>query len=604
MEEGLRARVLKARPTVDPEEVERQAREARLARCVSPEDVVSGAYLPKLAAANAKVLSAMAPARPLAGALTLTWASACSGSEGPRFVAEVLNQTYAEYGLACRLEHVFSCEIMEEKKKWIHSVNCRAGFVLEKLRRAVTDREWLEMDVEDGEKDAEDADRELDEVDVEYDDDADDAPPEYTLPDDLPCIFNDIQDLHKGQAACWEHNGFCNVPAVDLFIVGTSCKDMSRANPNPVRGELVLAQASSKGGSAQTFHGLLTFLEAKSPAMVLFENVDSIEDAKPGGSSNLDVLKAEMSSRGYEGQIVRTDAHEFGLPCHRRRIFALFVKVVGSSLFLWHDRPYDVAFQTFRGLLSGCLHTSPCVTQVLYGREHPAVLKDLKERQVKQAQLQQQRAKAKAKAMAESGHVAPAGENWVEQHMKYAESHGLELAPKPPPRYARSGWFQVLTEREKNALLMCQQEKPEVLFRDLSQSIARINSNSWSEDRSIHVAPTMLPRMQLWIENTVPVPGPSIGDRLLLGQEALLLQGFPIEAFLSFAETGIADAAGGGEGPYEPTQALMMDLAGNAMPLPTVLAMLQAGFCALSWRPEGRSSGDVPHAQEQDRWVA
>ena len=158
----------------------------------------------------------------------------------------------------------------------------------------------------------------------------------------------------------------------------------------------------------------------------------------------------------------------------------------------------------------------------------------------------------------------------------------------------------MLTEREKNALLMCRLEKPELLFRDLSQSIARINSNSWSQERAIHVAPTMLPRMQLWIDSPLGFPAAGIGDRLLLGQEALLLQGFPIEAFLSFASTGIADSAGVGEGLYEPIQALMLDLAGNAMPLPTVLAMLQAGFCALSWRPEARIHGEVPHSHEED----
>ena len=365
---GLRARVLQARPTVDPDEVERQAQEARLARRVLPDDLKTGAYLPKMAAANARVLSAMAPSRPLAGPLRLTWASACSGSEGPRLVADIMNRTYACNGVECRLCHVFSCEISEEKRKWIHSVNCRADYILDKICReadVVKDRDEAESESEEDDKDNEQGNDDDDAVepepfipeartakaDMDTLDSQESLGLPYTLPDDLPCIFHDIQELHKAQAPCWEHNGLCNVPAVDLFIVDTSCKDMSRANPNPVRGELVLSQASSRGGSAQTFQGLLSFLEAKSPAMVLFENVDSIEDSKPGGTSNLEILKAEMSSRGYEGQIVRTDAHEFGLPCHRRRIFALFVKVVGSNLFLWQDRPLDVVFQTFRSLL-------------------------------------------------------------------------------------------------------------------------------------------------------------------------------------------------------------------------------------------------------------
>lgn len=100
--EGLRARVLRARPTVDPEEVERQTREAREARRVEPDDLRTGSYLAKMAATNARVLRAMAPSRPLAGPLQLTWASACSGSEGPRFVAEVLNRCYEDEGLASR----------------------------------------------------------------------------------------------------------------------------------------------------------------------------------------------------------------------------------------------------------------------------------------------------------------------------------------------------------------------------------------------------------------------------------------------------------------------------------------------------------------------
>ena len=52
---------------------------------------------------------------------------------------------------------------------------------------------------------------------------------------------------------------------------------------------------------------------------------------------------------------MKTDALEFGLPCHRRRVFAFFVRVVASPLFVFQDRPFDKVFATFRGLLAGCL---------------------------------------------------------------------------------------------------------------------------------------------------------------------------------------------------------------------------------------------------------
>ena len=93
--------------------------------------------------------------------------------------------------------------------------------------------------------------------------------------------------------------------------------------------------------------------------LVAPKNVDAIEDSKPSGGSNLEVLKSQLSALGYEGQIVKTDALEFGLPCHRRRVFAFFVRVVASPLFVFQDRPFDKVFATFRGLLAGCLISLP-----------------------------------------------------------------------------------------------------------------------------------------------------------------------------------------------------------------------------------------------------
>ena len=117
-----------------------------------------------------------------------------------------------------------------------------------------------------------------------------------------------------------------------------------------------------------------------------------------------------------------------------------------------------------------------------------------------------------------------------------------------------------------------------VVFRDLSQSIAPINSNSWNENTGRHVCTTLLPKMELWIDNFT-----ESSCRWLIGQEALMLQGFLISVFLEALESDY-------EGDWRQTQSLMLDLAGNAMPLPTVLAMLQAGFLCIelaTWRARG-----------------
>ncbi|CAE7359426.1 unnamed protein product [Symbiodinium necroappetens] len=126
------------------------------------------------------------------------------------------------------------------------------------------------------------------------------------------CIFRNILDMASAEAECVVHKKKCPIPTVDILVVGTSCKDMSRIN-NAAPKSAVLRMEASKGGSAQTFQGLLGLLDTRPPAIVLFENVDTIDDNKDGGESNLDIFKAETSSRGYDAQVVMTDAYEFGL---------------------------------------------------------------------------------------------------------------------------------------------------------------------------------------------------------------------------------------------------------------------------------------------------
>ena len=67
----------------------------------------------------------------------------------------------------------------------------------------------------------------------------------------------------------------------------------------------------------------------------------------------------------------------------------------------------------------------------------------------------------------------------------------------------------------------------------------------------------MLPGQQLWMESR---------QRLMVGEEALMFQGFPI--------------------------LLLQDLAGNAMALPVAMAMFQAGVASLPWIPRRDDASD------------
>ena len=164
--------------------------------------------------------------------------------------------------------------------------------------------------------------------------------------------------------------------------------------------------------------------------------------------------------------------------------------------------------------------------------------------------------KSKAKASAPANH----GENWVEQHMKFAQLNHIKFSQKNQQAdLAKNPWFLTLSEREQDALALCRVEKPNVLCRDLSQSITRVNSNTWDNEKALHVLPTTMPRMLLWLELRYPN-----SPRLLLGQEALIMQGFPVMAFLrGLKQHGAA---------FEPSESLMQDLAGT--PCPCLLCLL------------------------------
>ena len=96
-----------------------------------------------------------------------------------------------------------------------------------------------------------------------------------------PAFFENIATLGQQSAYCWQHGQPCRVKSVDILVVGTCCKDMSRANAGSSRGNFVLAQATSRGGFAQTFQGLLSYVEERRPLLILFENVDGRQIRRP-----------------------------------------------------------------------------------------------------------------------------------------------------------------------------------------------------------------------------------------------------------------------------------------------------------------------------------
>ena len=184
-------------------------------RCCPATPIKDGSLLEILAAENLRgfqtLLGSEAPVAfgPVANRkelLQLTWASVCSGSEGAWYVMAAINKACSEMGLGVKFKHVFSCESKAEKREWISQVFC-------------------------------------------HDADETDADDYY----DGWCIFEDLLALSEGEAGeakCATHDGMCEVKSVDLLVLGTSCKDLSKQQPD--RSQLgangpVLAQPTSRG---------------------------------------------------------------------------------------------------------------------------------------------------------------------------------------------------------------------------------------------------------------------------------------------------------------------------------------------------------------------
>ena len=167
-------------------------------------------------------------------------------------------------------------------------------------------------------------------------------------------------------------------PPVDILVVGTSCKDMSRMSAYIKQSRTILRQDWSPGGSAQTFHGLLAYIDRCPPNLVIYENVDSMDEGS--GETNVDILLSEFSSRGYEGQRMTLDAHSFGLPQHRRRMWVLFVRVVANSRVTFVDRQIDQVFVTCCACVSACQKAAPCASGVLLDDDDPVVAAELERR--------------------------------------------------------------------------------------------------------------------------------------------------------------------------------------------------------------------------------
>ena len=370
------------------------------------------------------------------------------------------------------------------------------------------------------------------------------------------CWFCDVDCLCERPAWCDQHNKACPIPLVDIFVCATSCKDFSRANPQKRKRD-----AAFIGESADTLHGMLAFLRSHRPPLFIFENVDAMGDnhtaSGPGlpeptheHGSDMDVAMSHWASLGYECQRVMVNSKNFGIPASRSRILVIGFQTTANAAFDFTERSLSCVFNTMRTLLQVCNRTHSCASGVLLPSTDAAVCMELARR--------------------EAGRTASgpgAGYN-VGNAMERARERGVQWGSfGPSPAMMGDAWFQTLTKQQQDSVCFSLKTHPDsLLLRDVSQSLGQTRISTRSAEDSRHCACAMLPSQMLMVF----APGQPF--RLLLGREALVLQGFPSqgptlsELIGSFSENQMAD------------------LAGDMVSTPVMLAIAMAASSAVSWK--------------------
>jgi site-specific DNA-cytosine methylase len=476
---------------------------------IPPNALTDGTLLDRLAEAQCSVFENMLPkGTALAPELQLTWGSICSGGEVDAFCFRSLSDSYQSRGIKVTFKHAFSCEIQKKLHNWITEV-------------------LTACDDEGG------------------------------------CLFHRAEDMGKDIAMCAKHQKLCPVPDADIVISGTSCKDISKASNVYKARDMVLSGAmeSSVGGSVQTFMGLIAYLDKHVVSILLFENVDSLDDAGDQVSdSNLDVACRQLAEVGFSLLSLLTDSKLFNLPQSRRRYYIVGLKDIAPPFFDFTKTDVKEVFALVQKYVGACQREPPCASLVLLSEDSFPVENELNRRLSAGAKHTQYNVSASIT------HFQGCGLRWGDVTVEDS--------------FIKTPWYVTLASLQKNVLTFSLASQPGVvLCRDIGQSSARVRHSTVGENGK-HIAYCQMPGQVTWLQVPGGVP------RLQLGRESLMLQGYPIAR--------ITDLVG------KTSERQMQEIAGNMMAAPIPLAILQALMAALPWRVATSSASAPSHSTADD----
>ena len=204
------------------------------------------------------------------------------------------------------------------------------------------------------------------------------------------CAFKDLCDLHKLHVPCYRHttkrkrsrnsdgrDGMCTVPRAEGIVGGISCKaTCAPSHKRKISNPLDPTKPPEKGGSTwSTFYGLLRLLDALGqdrPDWLVIENADELVTSRD--EEVIDVLLAELASRGFECFFMLMNSYDWAVAQSRRRVFVVGVSCIQPKAFTF-DGEFDLEemFEDLKNLIASARMQADCLTRALLPNDHPLV---------------------------------------------------------------------------------------------------------------------------------------------------------------------------------------------------------------------------------------
>lgn len=340
------------------------------------------------------------------------------------------------------------------------------------------------------------------------------------------CLFTDMALLSSGYGECVVHHHRCVVPRQTFMLVaGYSCKGMS-ALKGTSREDVL---PSESGSSGKTAAALIAFLKRFRIPVTILENVEEMAKEE-GQSRNVAYLHSALRSAGYMIMTKLLWANCYGLPQARKRAWSV---VVHMDTFGFTSESAREHLKAVFKLVEQLKKAPPSLDEFLLKPDHDKVRAELHRRQ---------------ETMRGDKKEDP---SFLGLHQKHMAGKGVCWRTLAAPADVQtSPWFATLPPREKEIVGYALALHPNMLGVDAGQRIDRAAILTGEHMNTITPGAKIFMTWK-WGAQQKPL------NRLLLGWEALMLQGYPVQALKGHS---LSDPQ-------------MFDLAGNAFPS-TILAAI------------------------------